>query len=139
MFTQKKKVSIIIPCFNEQDALPVLLEKFSHDAIFHALWEMDVLVVDNNSTDQTSKVAKDYGVRVEFEQKKGKGYALQRGLQHLPHDVEFVVMMDGDNTYHPQDLHRMIEPLASGFCEAVLGSRMQGKVHEGAMSFESRL
>lgn len=136
---RKKKVTIVIPCYNEEGGIHSLLKNFSLNDFFHRNWHIDILVVDNNSTDNTKKIAKQLGARVEFEQQKGKGHAIQRGLRSIPTDTEYVVMMDGDNTYHPGELQRMLEPLESGFCEAILGSRMQGKVQNGAMGWTSRV
>jgi len=138
MNDSRKKITIVIPCYNEAAAIGVLLKTIQKGRSLQERYILDVMVIDNNSTDDTSKIAKELGARVVFEKKKGKGEAIQYGLRQIPDDTDFVVMMDGDNTYHPNEVQRMIEPIESGFCDAVLGSRMQGKVHAGAMNFTSR-
>ncbi len=139
METLKHSVCVIIPCHNESAAIEVLLKEFGKDKPLHRRWNVDVVIVDNNSTDDTAAVASRHGAFVLTESRTGKGYAIMAGLRNVSDHHDFVVMMDGDNTYRPKELKRMLEPLESNFCDAVLGSRMQGKVAAGAMSFPSRV
>lgn len=134
-----KKILVIVPCYNESEAIAHVLKAFPQKKLSHLRWQLDVMVVDNNSTDDTSAVAKKHGASVITEEKKGKGYALLSGLKAVPDDVDYIVMLDGDNTYYPKEIIRMIEPLDSNFCDAILGSRIQGKIQNGAMSQMSRI
>lgn len=134
-----KKITVIVPCYNESGAIAKVLKAFPQKKLNQLDWELEVMVVDNNSTDNTKDIAEQHGASVITEHKKGKGHALLKGLQEIKSDVDYVVMLDGDNTYYPQEIIRMIEPLDSSFCDAILGSRIQGKIHDGAMNQIGRL
>jgi glycosyltransferase involved in cell wall biosynthesis len=100
---------------------------------------MDVIVIDNNSNDGTAEIARSSGATVLSEPKVGKGNAVQLGFNSIPYDADYVVMIDGDTTYQPSEILRLIEPLESGFCSVVVGSRLAGKINDGAMSGFNRM
>jgi glycosyltransferase involved in cell wall biosynthesis len=127
------KVTVIIPCFNEAKTITRVIKDFPREQLTHNGFELDVLVVDNNSTDKTAEYAEKAGARVIHEFRQGKGRAMHAGFSNLAPDTKIVVMIDGDGTYRSQEILRMIEPLHSGFCDVVMGSRLTGKMHEGAM------
>lgn len=135
----QKKITVIVPCYNESKAIAKVLQSFPHQKLAHFNWKLDIIVIDNNSTDNTGSVARKNGAEVIHEKKPGKGNALLRGLNTIPEDTDYVVMLDGDNTYYPKEIFRMIEPLDSNFCDSILGSRIQGKIHLGAMGQMSRI
>ena len=89
-------------------------------------------------TNQVVEVAKQAGARVISETHKGKGYAMQTGFKNLDPDAEYVMMIDGDDTYRPEEALRMLEPLHNGFCDVVIGSRLGGKIHGEAMNTVNR-
>jgi len=66
------------------------------------------------------------------ESKKGKGNAIRTGFYSISDDTDFVVMLDGDDTYRPQEIIRLLEPINSGFCNVVIGSRLGGRISRGA-------
>jgi dolichol-phosphate mannosyltransferase len=127
------KITVIIPCYNESKSIAKVIRDFPQKQLEHSGFELDVLVIDNNSTDKTAKFAEKAGARVIVEPKKGKGHAMRTGFANLRPDTEYVVMLDGDCTYRPQEILRMIEPLHSNFCDVVMGSRLSGKMTEGSM------
>jgi dolichol-phosphate hexosyltransferase len=90
-------------------------------------------VIDNCSTDATAAVAKKAGARVIREGAKGKGNAIRAGFRSVPVDADYVVMLDGDDTYDGGEVSRMIEPLMYNFCDVVIGSRLGGKMQANAM------
>ncbi|MBW7956180.1 glycosyltransferase [Patescibacteria group bacterium] len=139
MFQRNKKIVVVVPCYNEALGIQKVLKAFPHKDFSKIKWCLEVIVVDNNSTDDTGKIAEEHGASVLVEKMQGKGHALLSGLKNIPDDASYVVMIDGDNTYHPKELLRMIEPLDSGFCDAILGSRIQGKMKEGSMNITSRI
>ena len=102
-------------------------------------YALQIIVIDNNSTDRTAAIAKRLGAKVIREPKKGKGNAIRRGFGAIAKDTDFVVMLDGDNTYRPEEILRMIEPLESRFCTVVVGSRLGGRIHHGSMAAVNRL
>jgi dolichol-phosphate mannosyltransferase len=97
------------------------------------------MVVDNNSKDRTSEIAKSLGATVLHEPKKGKGNAMRLGFYSVSEDTDYVVMLDGDNTYRPEEILRLVELLDSDFCDVVIGSRLGGKISEGSMTTFNRI
>jgi dolichol-phosphate hexosyltransferase len=134
-----KKVTLMVPCHNEEKGIVnVMYDVKKYDSKKHG-YDLNVLVIDNNSTDNTAKVAKKLGAKVILEKKKGKGNAIRAGFSNIPEDTDYVVMIDGDNTYKPYEMHRLLELLESGFSDAVIGSRLEGRMLGKAMSSSHRL
>jgi glycosyltransferase involved in cell wall biosynthesis len=129
-----KKVAVIIPCHNESTSIAQVLAKFPREKLLHHALQLDIYVIDNCSSDGTAEVAAKMGANVIYEPKKGKGNALRAGFRSIPDDVDYVVMLDGDNTYLPEEILRLLEPLQSDFCSAVVGSRLSGRIQNTAMS-----
>lgn len=128
-----KKITALIPCYNEADAIAQLIAAFPRQRLLEAGYTLDILVVDNNSSDDTAEIARASGARVITERKQGKGHAVKTGFYNLEDDTDYVVMLDGDNTYRPEEILRLIEPLESGFAQVIIGSRMHGRIHKGSM------
>ncbi|PLS81293.1 hypothetical protein CYG49_02485 [Candidatus Saccharibacteria bacterium] len=135
----REKVVVIIPCHNEEKSIATVIKKIPVKKLANHGIATEILVINNNSTDRTHEVAEAAGATVIEETKKGKGNAMCRGFASLPADTNYVVMLDGDDTYNPAEILRLIEPLQSGFCEVVIGSRLSGKMNAGAMNSTSRL
>lgn len=136
----KKKIAVLIPCYNEAEGIGKVLEKFPRERLEHNGYVPEVIVIDNNSTDKTSEVARKHGAdKVIHESKKGKGNAIRKGFASLSKDTDYVVMLDGDDTYDAGEITRMIEPLQNEFCSVVIGSRLGGKMHQGAMRTFNRM
>lgn len=133
------KVSIVIPCYNEEEGIVATLKSIPITKLKAIGYEVEVLVIDNASTDNTAEVASKHGARVIDEPKKGKGNAIQTGFYSIDDDTDFVVMLDGDDTYKSHEILRLIEPLSSGFCDVVIGSRLGGKIKPGSMTMLNRL
>ncbi len=131
---EPKKVAVVIPCYNEAASIARVISKFPCDQLKRDGLQLQVYVVDNNSTDDTAVIAEAAGATVIREPNKGKGNALRAGFQSLPQDVDYVVMLDGDDTYSPEEVARLIEPLRSNFCDVVVGSRLHGRIKVAAMS-----
>jgi glycosyltransferase involved in cell wall biosynthesis len=133
MSTVPKKVAVIIPCHNEASGIADVINKIPHDRLTRNFFDIRVYVVDNNSTDDTAAVAQAAGATVIRETKKGKGNAMRTGFRSLPKDTDYVVMLDGDDTYNSDEIMRLIEPLHSNFCDVVIGSRLSGKMLDDSM------
>jgi len=129
-----EKVAIIIPCYNEADGIAQVIAKFPRQELARNNFDLQIYVVDNNSGDGTAAVAEKAGAIVRHEANKGKGNALRAGFRSLPEDIDYVVMIDGDDTYNPVEVLRMLEPLRSNFCDVVVGSRLNGNILDTAMS-----
>ncbi len=133
-----KKITLMIPCYNEAESIGQLIEDVPVKKINDAGYKIEVLVIDNNCTDNTAEIAQKKGARVISETKKGKGNAIRAGFSNISKDVDYVVMLDGDNTYKPKEILRLIEPLESGFADVIVGSRLEGKMTTHAMSKSHR-
>ncbi|HWZ65937.1 MAG TPA: glycosyltransferase family 2 protein [Patescibacteria group bacterium] len=129
----RKTITVIIPCYNEATAIDNVIKKFPHEKLELLGYTLDVLVVDNNSSDNTAEIARSAGARVIFEPKPGKGNAIRAGFCNISDDANYVAMIDGDDTYCPQELLRLIEPIDSGFSQVITGSRMHGRIKAGSM------
>ena len=134
-----KKITVLIPCYNEAEAIADVIRKVPADQLKPLGYSVEILVIDNNSTDNTAEIASAAGARVIHEGKKGKGNAIRSGFYALSDDTDFVVMLDGDDTYRAEEIMRLIEPIESGFAQVILGSRMMGFVSEGSMHRLNRL
>ncbi|HXH27348.1 MAG TPA: glycosyltransferase [Candidatus Acidoferrum sp.] len=132
--TTLKKVLVVIPCYNEAASIARVISKFPEEQLLRRGIEVKVCVVDNNSTDNTAAIARSMGATVIHEPRKGKGNALRAGFSKVPVDTDYVVMLDGDDTYDPGELLRLLEPLQNNFCDAVVGSRLSGHIDTEAMS-----
>jgi dolichol-phosphate hexosyltransferase len=135
---KRHSVSVIIPCHNEEASIAKVLKGFHKGMLAKEAFHFDLIVIDNNSTDRTAKIAKQAGATVISEPRKGKGHAMRSGFAHIAPDAEYVVMIDGDDTYRPEEVLRMLEPLYNNFCDVVIGSRLGGNIHGNAMNAVNR-
>jgi glycosyltransferase involved in cell wall biosynthesis len=69
----------------------------------------------------------------------GKGNAIRTAFRKISKDTDYVVMLDGDDTYKSHEIPRMIEPLDSNFADVIIGSRLEGRMNGHALSFSHRL
>lgn len=112
---EKDQVCIIIPTLNESPTIGPLIHEFRELGYSH------ILVIDGNSIDETRSIARREGARVEVQSKKGKGNALIEAFSLI--EEPYILMIDGDGTYSPQDAEKMLEPLSKGY-DQVIGDRL---------------
>lgn len=110
------RVAVVIPCRDEEATVGKVVADFRA-----ALPDAAVVVVDNASTDRTADRARAAGARVVAESRKGKGFALLTGFQ-ATRDADFVVMVDGDDTY-PAERAGDLLAAAQGGADMVVGTR----------------
>jgi len=127
-------VSIVMPCFNEEETVGTCVEKATGWLARRGL-PGEVLVVDNGSTDRSVEIAEAAGARVVHERRRGYGQAYLRGFSEARGD--YIVMGDSDDTYDFSDLDALIEPLDRG-ADLVLGNRFAGGIASGAMPWAHR-
>jgi glycosyltransferase involved in cell wall biosynthesis len=132
----KRKVSIIVPAFNEQatiaESVRRLLEVDFGDV------ETEVLIVDDASTDQTAEIASHLGGHVRLicqESNHGKGAAIRRALKEATGSV--VVIHDADLEYVAADIPTLVEPILSGQTNAVFGNRFANTKLPPGMQFKN--
>ena len=133
------KITVLIPCYNEAEAIAEVVRKVPTRDLKAYGYDVEVLVVDNNSKDNTAEVARNAGARVVHEGKQGKGNALRTGFYSLSDDTDFVVMLDGDDTYRADEILRLVEPIKNGFAQVILGSRILGSISVGSMRRFNRM
>jgi dolichol-phosphate hexosyltransferase len=99
----------------------------------------DLVVVDGHSTDDTVVIAQRYGARVVRDHRLGKGDAVRVAVATVRHPI--TVFMDADGSHDPADVPRLVDPIAAGEAELVLGSRMLGGSEElfGSLGEVTRL
>lgn len=110
------KYTLIIPCYNEQATISKVINDFRKE-----LPGIRVIVIDNNSTDKTAQIAKENGAEVIFEARQGKGFAVETMFRTIESDI--YIMVDGDDTYLAQDIHKLIKPVAENSCDMAVGAR----------------
>jgi glycosyltransferase involved in cell wall biosynthesis len=112
---------ILIPAYNEEESLPDLLQEILQDIT------VNIIVIDNNSTDQTAKIAEEYGVTVIKEKQRGYGSACKAGIEFvrsLPSQPAFFCFFDGDGQSLVSDIPKIFSYViktGSRYCQ---GSRM---------------
>ncbi|MFH0876163.1 MAG: glycosyltransferase family 2 protein [archaeon] len=139
MKNKQKKITLIIPCYNEEKGIGKVIGSIPKKKLRSMGYKIDIIVIDNNSKDKTSIIAAEHGAKVLFEPNQGKGKAVLTGFKNVPRDTDIVVMIDGDNSYQATELLRIIEPIDNGFCDVVIGSRLSGKLMKHSMPYFNRL
>jgi len=123
------KVSLIIPCLNEEEGIEKVLIDVGKVNLNNEFILLP-LVIDNNSSDNTADLARRLGAQVITENRQGKGYAVKKGFSALPKDANYVVMIDGDSTYQIKEIGLLLKDLFSGVADVVVGDRLHGKIEK---------
>lgn len=113
----KLRVAVLIPCYNEEVAIPQVVQDFRT-----ALPQAEIYVYDNNSKDRTSEVARASGAIVRLEKRQGKGNVVRRMFADIEADV--YVLVDGDATYHAASAPKMVNTLIDEQLDMVVGCRV---------------
>ena len=119
-----REVCIILPCFNESLSLPAMIGQIRDISN-----DINILVVDNSSTDNSYSVASNLGVNIVRESKIGKGYAVRRGFLSLDANCKIVVVVDGDDTYSLARLMQAVELVNDYKYDMVVGRRIMLNPH----------
>lgn len=121
-----KKLSIIIPCYNEQDTILDILKEL--DSVKLGSIKKEIIIVNDASTDNTKKILNNLSQKkykiLHKKINQGKGAALRDGL--LRSTGEVVIIQDADLEYDPYDYTKLLKPIQRGLADVVYGSRFRG-------------
>ncbi len=120
-----KDVCVLVPTLDEEDAIAEVIGEF------RAMGFENILVIDGHSSDRTVELAKEAGARVVVQSGKGKGQALKEAFDLI--ESEYIVMIDGDGTYLPAEVHLLLDPVLAGRADHVMGNRF-GNLQKGALT-----
>ena len=112
----KEDVCVLIPTLNEGKSIGELIREFK------GLGYSNILVIDGHSSDDTVKIAESEGAEVVIQSGKGKGQAVKQAFQHIK--SKYIVMIDGDRTYLPEEIDKVLEPVVTGNADHVIGNRL---------------
>lgn len=126
----KQVIDVVIPAFNEQESIVHVLKDMPMD------WVREVVVVNNNSTDNTVERAVNGGATVLSEPRQGYGYACLKGIEYLEQKEDrpdIIVFMDADYSDYPEELPEVVRPIIEEQMDMVIGSRALGKREKKSM------
>lgn len=124
MKKQKEKLIVMIPCYNEEKTLPLVIKSIPRK--IPGIRKVEVLVIDDGSTDKTSEVAKKQGADYIIRHHLNKGLArtFASGIEMaLQKGADIIVNTDADNQYPQEDIPRLIEPILNSEAEVVIADR----------------
>lgn len=122
-------IAAIVPTLDEEDAIGGVLDAMPSSIQGE---RVEVFVIDGGSADDTMAIARDRGVTVMEQSYEGaKGAAVQEALDEI--DADVYVFLDGDGTYDPAEMSRLVSPVLSGEADHVIGTRFKGR-ERGALS-----
>ncbi len=126
----KPIIDVIIPAYNEEESIAKVIRDIPMD------WVREVIVCNNNSSDNTAEVAESAGATVVFQPIPGYGSACLKGMEHVAakqDTPDILVYLDGDYSDHPEELPMLIQPIMEEEIDLVIGSRAMGHLEKGAM------
>jgi len=128
----KPIIKVIIPAFNEQDAIANVVNEIPKIVD-------EIIVVSNNSTDNTEINAKNAGATVLKEHRKGYGFACLKGMEYIANlalekQPYIIVFLDGDYSDYPAQLIEIIDPIIKDDIDFVIGTRVKRLRETGAMT-----
>ncbi|WP_166386522.1 glycosyltransferase family 2 protein [Polaribacter sp. 11A2H] len=126
----KPIIKVIIPAYNEQDSITNVINDIPKIVD-------EIIVISNNSTDNTVINAKNAGATVLSETRKGYGYACLKGMNYISNQKikpEIVVFLDGDYSDYPEQLTEIIYPILHDNVDFVIGSRVKELRESGSMT-----
>ena len=125
-----KTIKVIIPAYNEENAIVKVIQDIPSIVD-------EIIVVDNNSSDQTAKNAREAGAKVLTELKRGYGYACLKGMDYiktLSEKPAIIVFLDGDFSDYPEELTKLIAPIINNNIDFVIGARVSEFREQGSMT-----
>jgi glycosyltransferase involved in cell wall biosynthesis len=123
------KILVIIPAFNEAKSIDKVIREIPQDVV------NEIIVVNNNSSDETSKVARQAGATVLDETRQGYGFACLKGIEYAKkQNPDIIVFLDADYSDYPEEMRLLIKPIIEKNYDMVIGSRALGERQSGSMT-----
>lgn len=124
-------IDVVIPAYNEQDAIQKVIEEIPSGLV------RDIVVVDNNSSDNTFTQASNTEATVLSEVRQGYGWACLKGIAFIADksiQPDILVFIDGDHSDYPEEMGELVKPILENNTDLVIGSRALGKKQKGSMT-----
>lgn len=119
-----KKIAILIPCYNEEKTIEKVIYDFKRE-----LPNAEIYVYNNNSKDKTLEILQNIeGINIRNEYNQGKGNVVRRMFREVEADV--YVMVDGDDTYPAEEVHKLIQPILDGKADMTVGDRISNGTYK---------
>jgi glycosyltransferase involved in cell wall biosynthesis len=115
-------LAICVPCYNESMTIGAVIDDFAA-----AYPNAAIYVYDNNSTDDTARIAREHGAIVRFEPRQGKGNVVRQMLRDI--DADYYLLIDGDNAFSTQDAPKLLEPVMENRADMVIGDRLTSGIY----------
>ncbi len=133
-------IAVVLPSKNEEETIGICISKIMD--VFKELRLRGVVIVADNSDDETPLIAREMGADVITPDRLGYGYAYRYAFKYLKEKYggypKYVVIGDADNTYDFSEMPKLLKPLMSGEADVVIGSRLRGWMEVGAMPWLHR-
>ena len=125
-------IHVIIPAYNEEKSIKQVIKAIPQKLV------TEIIVVNNNSSDQTAQVAQLAGATVLFAPEPGYGNACLTGIRYClakpePARPHIIVFVDGDYSDYPEEMPLLVQPILANQADLVIGSRALGNREKGAM------
>ena len=121
---ENKKIAVLIPCYNEEKTIEKVVADFKKE-----LPSAEIYVYNNNSKDRTLEIIeKIEGIKIRNEYNQGKGNVVRRMFREI--DADIYVMVDGDDTYPAEEVHKLILPIAEGKADMTVGDRLSNGTYK---------
>ena len=125
-------IKVIIPAYNEEASIPLVIKDIPSIVD-------EIIVVSNNSTDNTEANAKQAGATVLIEKQKGYGYACLKGMDYVANfkkseHPDIIVFLDGDYSDYPEELTKIVQPILEDDVDFVVGARVKEFREDGSMT-----